>query len=151
MRSGGQDTGPLDRTRGKGATMRVLLVDDHFLVRQALAALLAGEPDIEIIGEAGDGKVGVEMTRELRPDIVLMDLSMPVINGVQATRAIHATHPDVCVIGLSMFDRDQQAETMRDAGAMDYVTKSAAPEELLTVMRGCYNRLREDLPPAATG
>jgi DNA-binding NarL/FixJ family response regulator len=127
----------------------VLLVDDHTLVRQALGTMLQHEPDIEVAGQAADGNQAVELTRQLQPDVVLMDVHMPGMNGVQATRTIHAEFPGVCVIGLSMADRDQQAEAMRDAGAMDYVTKTAAAEELLAVMRGCYARLRDDLPPAA--
>ena len=126
--------------------MRVLLVDDHLILRQALSSMLAAEADIEIVGEAGDGKVGVEMTRELLPDIVLMDLSMPVMNGVQATRVIHAAHPDVCVIGLSMFEPGEQGVAMWAAGAMAYVTKSAPPDQLLAVLRACYARQREQVP-----
>jgi DNA-binding NarL/FixJ family response regulator len=129
--------------------MRVLLVDDHTILRQALCLMLGSEPDIEIVGEAGNGRQAVELTRDLQPEVVLMDVAMPEMNGIEATRIIHAEQPDVCVIGLSMFEHDQQGEAMRDAGAKDYVTKSAAPEELLTVMRGCYAQLREDLPPAA--
>ena len=129
--------------------MRVLLADDHTLLRQALCAMLGNEPDIEIAGEAANGQEAVNLTHQLQPDIVLMDIAMPVLDGIQATCAIHAAHPDVCVIGFSMYDRDLQAEAMRAAGAMDYATKSAAPDHLLAVLRVCYARLREELPPAA--
>ena len=128
--------------------MRVLLVDDHASVRRALRTLLQLEPDIDVVGEAANGQMAVDLTRHLQPDVVLMDITMPTMNGIEATRAIHAEFPRVCVIGLSVHDRDKLAELMRDAGAMDYVAKSAPPEELLVVMRGCYARLREDLPPA---
>jgi DNA-binding NarL/FixJ family response regulator len=129
--------------------MRVLLVDDHAIVRRSLRTLLQLEPDIEIAGEASNGREAIDLTRQLQPDVVLMDITMPTMNGIEATRAIHSEFPYVCVIGLSMHARDEQAEVLRDAGAMDYVTKGAEPEELLVVMRGCYARLREDLPPAA--
>jgi DNA-binding NarL/FixJ family response regulator len=129
--------------------MRVLLVDDHTVVRQALRTMLESEPDISIVGEAANGQEAVELTRDLQPEIVLMDISMPEMNGIEATRFIHADAPAICVIGLSMFTHDQQGEAMQDAGAMDYVTKSAPPAVLLTVMRGCYARSRKELPPAA--
>jgi DNA-binding NarL/FixJ family response regulator len=104
-------------------------------------------PDIEIAGEAADGKKAVALTRTLQPDVVLMDVSMPDMDGIQATRAIHAEWPQVCIIGLSIHEEDAQAEAMRAAGAMAYLTKTAFHQQLLTVMRGCYARLREDLPP----
>jgi DNA-binding NarL/FixJ family response regulator len=128
--------------------MRVLLVDDHTLVRRGLRLLLAEEPDIEIAGEAANGREAVDLTRRLQPDVVLMDIGMPVMDGIQATEIIHAAFPHVCVIGLSMFGYGEQAEAMRGAGAMDYTPKGAPPEELLAMMRGCYARLREESPPA---
>jgi two-component system, NarL family, response regulator LiaR len=125
----------------------VLLVDDHAVVRQALRMMLGREPDIDVVGEAWNGRVAIDLARQLRPDVVLMDVCMPVLNGVQATRTIHAEHPGICVIGLSMYD--YMGEAMRDAGAVDYVTKSTAPEELVLVMRACYARSQEELPPEA--
>ncbi len=115
--------------------MRVLIADDHLIVRTALAAMLAHEPDIEIVGEAADGKVAVEMARNLLPDVVLMDVSMPVMNGIDATRAIRAECPSVKVIGLSMFQQAEQATPMLDAGACGYVCKSESPEVLLAAIR----------------
>ena len=129
--------------------MRVLLVDDHTLLRQALCLMLGAEPDIETVGEAGNGREAVALTHHLQLDIVLMDISMPVMNGIEATKHICAECPAVCVIGLSMFEHDQQANAMRAAGAMEYVTKNAPPEELVTVMRACYQQMRERLPPQA--
>jgi DNA-binding NarL/FixJ family response regulator len=129
--------------------MRVLLVDDHTVVRQALRLLLEAEPDITIVGEASNGREAVELTRDLQPEVVLMDVRMPEMDGIEATRIIHADAPTICVIGLSMFDHDQQGEALRDAGAMDYVTKNAPAAAVLTVMRGCYARLRVELPPQA--
>ena len=105
--------------------MRVLLVDDHTILRRAFCLMLGNEPDFEIVGEASNGWEAVNLTQALRSDIVLMDIAMPVMNGIEATRAIHAVHPDVCVIGLSMFAHDEQAEAMRAAGAVEFVTVNA--------------------------
>ncbi len=129
--------------------MRALLVDDHIIVRQAVRMLLQGEPDIEVIGEASNGRQAVEMTRRLHPDIVLMDVRMPEMDGIEATRIIHAEASEICIIGLSMFSNDLQGEAMRDAGAVAYVAKSAPTSELLEVMRNCFARKHERLPPAA--
>ena len=127
--------------------MRVLLVDDHPVVRQTLRMLLEREHDIEVVGEASNGRQGVELTRQLRPDVVLMDLRMPEMDGIAATRILHAEIPDLCVIGLSMFDHDKEAEAMGDAGAMDYVSKSITTDQLLAVLRGCYAHRQEPMPP----
>ncbi len=120
-----------------GRRIRVLLVDDHTVVRQALAKLLEAEPDLEVIGAASDGKMAVEMTGTLRPDMVLMDISMPVMDGIEATRAIHAEFPDVRIIGLSMFDARERAAAIRAAGAIAYVSKSDPSGALLTAIRAC--------------
>ena len=127
--------------------MRVLLADDHAFVRRALYLLL-DEPDIEIVGEAATGREAVALTRTLQPDLVLMDVSMPDLDGIEATRAIHADWPQVGVIGLSIHEEAPPAEAMLAAGAMGYVTKAAFHQQLLAVMRGCHARLREELPPA---
>jgi DNA-binding NarL/FixJ family response regulator len=98
--------------------------------------LLAKEPDLTVVGEAADGQVAIGMTRELTPDVVLMDISMPVLNGIEATRAIHAEFPAVRVIGLSMGEDPDQPEAMRRAGAVGYLRKSDATEALLAAIRG---------------
>jgi DNA-binding NarL/FixJ family response regulator len=127
--------------------VRVLLVDDHPVVRQSLARLLEAEPDVEIVGQGSTGREGIALVRHLHPDVVLMDIGMPDMDGIEATRRIHAEAPATYIIGLSMHDREERAEAMRDAGAMDYVTKTAPATELLVVMRGCYARRREEVPP----
>ncbi len=119
------------------------------VVRQALATLSEQEPDIEIVGEARTGRAAVEQARALRPDVILMDVSMPEMDGIEATRIIHGECLATCVIGLSMYEQTEQAEAMRDAGAVGYVTKSATAEELLIVLRGWYSRAREEPPPDA--
>ncbi len=117
--------------------MRVLLVDDHAVVRQSLARLLESEPDIEVIGEAADGKTAVALTKALDPDVVLMDISMPGMNGIEATRILRRECPGVNVIGLSMFTAAEQAATLLDAGAVAYVSKADAAETLVAAMRRC--------------
>jgi DNA-binding NarL/FixJ family response regulator len=126
--------------------MRVLLADDHTLVRQALRAMLEDEADIEVVGEAPNGRLAVELTCQLDPEIVLMDVTMPVLNGIQATRAILAQRPLICVIGLSMHEHMDRA--MQEAGATAFVNKGDLPDQLLDIMRTCYRHMREDQPPA---
>jgi len=116
---------------------RVLIVDDHTLVRRGFATLLAGEPDLSVVGEAADGQMAIALTRQLMPDVILMDISMPVLNGIEATRAIRAEFPTVRVIGLSMSEDPAQLEAMRDAGAAGYVSKSGPAEALLAAIRAC--------------
>ena len=115
--------------------IRVVLVDDHAVVRQGLAGLLRLEPDIAIVGEASDGESAVALVRQVRPDVVLMDISMPGMNGIEATRIIHAEMPEVRVVGLSMFDQADQADAMREAGAVGYLTKSGPADELVEAIR----------------
>jgi len=122
--------------------MRILLADDHALVRESLARMLSGESDIEIVGEAWDGKLAVDMTRELLPDLVLMDISMPVMDGMEATRRICAELPQVQVIGLSMFTSDEQSRPMLEAGAVAYVSKTDSSDVLLATIQACAGRHR---------
>ena len=116
--------------------LRVLVVDDHALVRRGFATLLAGEPDLEVVGEAENGQQAIELTRQRSPDVILMDISMPVMNGIDATRAIHAESPAIRVIGLSMFEDPEHPEAIRQAGAVAYLSKSDTAEALLTAIRG---------------
>jgi PAS domain S-box-containing protein len=116
--------------------LRVLVVDDHALVRRGFATMLAGEPDLIVVGEAADGQMAIELTRQLAPDVVLMDVSMPVLDGIAAARAIHAEFPAVRVIGLSVFEAVDQPAAMREAGAVGYLSKSDSAETLLAAIRG---------------
>ncbi|MFO8007404.1 MAG: response regulator transcription factor [Candidatus Brocadiia bacterium] len=114
---------------------RVLVVDDHTMVRRGLAELLRAEVDIEVVGEAGDAQEGMALAHELNPDVILMDVSMPGTSGVEATRRVKADMPRIRIIGVSMHDMDGTRESMLRAGADDYVTKDAPPEELLAAVR----------------
>jgi len=118
-----------------GRKIRVMLVDDHAVVRQGIANLLRDQPDIEVIGEAADGQEAVELAARLLPNVILMDISIPKLDGVEATRIIHNDWPEIRIIGLSMFEEADRARAMRDAGAVDYITKSGPAEELIHVIR----------------
>jgi DNA-binding NarL/FixJ family response regulator len=111
--------------------LKVLLCDDHLVVRKGLARLLAGYGTIEIVGEASDGEEAVAAARALRPDVVLMDLVMPNVDGVEATRRIVEQVPDTRVLVLTSFSEGEQIRAAIDAGAAGYALKDAAPEELV--------------------
>lgn len=117
--------------------IRVLLADDHAIVRQGLTQLLQAEADIEIVGEASEGQEAVRLTRQLVPDVVIMDVSMPGLSGIEATRAIHSELPEVRVIGLSMYDEAEQGKAMREAGAVNYVSKIGPSDALVAAIRAC--------------
>ncbi|MCE5325638.1 MAG: PAS domain S-box protein [Planctomycetaceae bacterium] len=115
--------------------IRVLLVDDHIVVRQGLARLLDEEGGIAVVGEASDGPAALDCVRQLRPDVVLMDINMPHMDGIEATQTIHAEHPDVRIIGLSMFAQEERADAMRKAGAAAYLSKSGPWQDLIAAIR----------------
>ena len=122
-------------------SVRIVLVDDHMVMRQGLAGLLRSEPDFEVVGEASDGASAVKLVRELHPHVVLMDVSMPGMNGIDSTKIIHREMPDIRIIGLSMFEEGEQATAMRDAGAAAYLTKSGPSEALIGAIRKCIRDL----------
>ncbi len=117
--------------------IRVLVADDHPIVRQGLVRLLAAEPDIEVVGEASGGHAAVALSRQLLPDVVVMDMRMRDGDGIEATRTMHAELPEVRVIGLSMFDEVEQPAMMREAGAVAYISKIAPSETLMSAIRAC--------------
>ncbi len=129
--------------------MRVLIVDDHTIVRQALATVLAEDPIIQIVETAATGRAALERVRAMRPDIVLMDVLMPDMDGIEATRRICAEFPATCVIGLSMFAREEQASAMLAAGAMEYLTKDVRIDKLIAIMRGCHAQRRREVKKRA--
>ena len=115
--------------------VRILIADDHDLVRKAIACLLSDQPDFEVIGQAADGRDAVEQVQRLRPNVAILDLNMPRLNGIQAAEEITSTCPDVRVIALSMHDGEAVKSAMREAGAIDYVEKSGPIERLFTAIR----------------
>jgi PAS domain S-box-containing protein len=115
--------------------IRVLLVDDHAVVRQGIGNMLNEELDIEVVAEAADGQEAVELAAKLLPDVILMDMNLPKLNGIEATRAIHEQHPAIRIIGLSMFEETERAQAMCGAGAVSYLTKSGAAEALIATVR----------------
>jgi PAS domain S-box-containing protein len=127
--------GDVGGRRSGARKIRVLVVDDHLVVRQGFVRLLEEEPDLEVVGEASDGMSALTLTRQLVPDVVTMDIDLPGMNGIEATRRIHAEFPAVSVIGLSVFGEAEQAAAMRDAGAVEYLTKNGPSDALIAVIR----------------
>ncbi len=117
--------------------IRVLLADDHAVMRDGLGGLLQRLPDMEVIGKAADGQEAVDLVRQLQPDVIVMDVSMPKLDGLAATRQIKAASPQVHVIGLSMFNEDGMVEGMKSAGAARYLAKSSGPAALIEAIREC--------------
>ncbi len=115
--------------------IRLLLVDDHQVVRSGLRMLLAGESDVEIVGEAGTAAEALQAVQQLDPQVVLMDIGLPDMSGIDATRAIKQSRPEVAVVALTIHDDEEYFFKMLEAGAGGYVPKRAAPEELLTAIR----------------
>ncbi|MFP4144013.1 MAG: PAS domain S-box protein [Phycisphaeraceae bacterium] len=118
-------------------SVRVMVVDDHEAVRDGLVELMSRHPDIEPVGVAEDSEGAVEQARQLRPDVVLMDVSLPGVGGVEATRRIRQELPATQVIGLSMYEQSEKAAAMRSAGAADYLSKATPPDELIERVRQC--------------
>lgn len=116
-------------------SIKVLLVDDHGMIRSGLRALLQASPEFEVVGEANQGRAAVQMVSSLSPQIVVMDLRMPDMNGIEATRQIAGANPDVKIIGLSANGDRQSVVEMLRAGAKGYVLKEAAFEELSMAIR----------------
>jgi NarL family two-component system response regulator LiaR len=116
--------------------MKVIICDDQAIVRDGLEMLLKLEPDINVVGTAEDGAEAVEMTAKEKPDLVLMDLKMPVMNGVEATRQIRAKYPEVKVLVLTTYDDDEWVFDAVQAGASGYLLKEAPRDEVVKVIRG---------------
>ena len=115
--------------------VRVLLADDHAVVREGLKALINVHPDMEVVGEAANGKAACDKTRELRPDVVVMDVSMPEVNGVEATREVRRKWPDVRVLALTVHEERSYLRDLIEAGASGYVLKRSAAEDLVHALR----------------
>lgn len=115
--------------------LRVLLVDDHELIREGIAVFLGKQADIEVVGQAADGQAAVQLADQLAPDVVIMDITMPLMNGLEATDAILSRNPRVRVIGLSMHPPDDMADAMFHVGARAYLPKDSPPKVLIEAIR----------------
>ncbi len=116
-------------------TIRLLLVDDHAVVRSGLRMLLGSEGDVEIAGEAGTAAEAIEAAGQVMPDVILMDIGLPDLSGIDATREIKKRFPKVAIVALTIHEDQEYFFKMLEAGASGYVPKRAAPEELLTAIR----------------
>jgi two-component system response regulator NreC len=124
--------GPSD---ARPAALRVVLAEDHAIVREGIRRLLAAEPDIVVVGEAADGEAAVRLTENLRPDVVCMDISMPGLSGLEATRQIKARLPEVGIVVLTMHEEEAYLYELVKAGASGYVLKRASARDLVDAVR----------------
>jgi len=129
-------------------TLRVLLADDHQIVRRGLVALLRSLPDIEVVGEASNGPEAVKLALELRPDVVIMDMSMPLMSGHEATCQIKSRLPEIRIVALSMYEEPEIMERIYQAGVDSYVLKTAPVQDLLAAIRGRGTREQQALGDA---
>jgi len=119
--------------------IRILIADDHTLLRNGICALLENEPDMTIVAEANDGHEAVRLAGQLKPNVVLMDIAMPLLNGLEATRQIKSEHPEINVLVLTMYDNEEYFREMLEVGASGYIIKRAAASELVAAIRAVYN------------
>jgi CheY-like chemotaxis protein len=130
-------------SKQNGASVhRLLLVDDHEMVRQGLRAILEGYPDVSVVGEATNGLEAVSMADVLTPGVILMDINMPGMDGIEASKLIKAVHPSTIIIGLSVNTSAQMVEAMNKAGAVGFVSKDAAVETLYETITTCHPLLQ---------
>jgi len=120
-------------------SIRIVLADDHTILRQSLLKSFKQESDIEVVGQAKDGRSTIEMVQQLQPDIVVMDIEMPDLNGLEATRRITKEYPQVKIIGLSMHSNDKYIREMFRAGASGYLLKNCPFEELVNAVRTIFH------------
>jgi DNA-binding NarL/FixJ family response regulator len=118
--------------------IRILLADDHVVVRQGTRELLEREGDLEVVAEAGDGEEAVRLANSQRPDVAIMDISMPKLNGIEATRQIKAIQPGTAVLVLTAYDDDQYIFALLEAGAAGYLLKNVRAEELVDAVRAVH-------------
>jgi NarL family two-component system response regulator LiaR len=130
-------------------TIRILIADDHAVVRQGLLALIQTEEGMEVVGEAGDGTAAVELAAALRPDVILLDLVMPRMDGIEAIRGIRQNDPEARILVLTSFSEDEKVLTAIEVGAMGCLLKDATPDELLRAIRDVHQG-RSALHPTIT-
>jgi two-component system, NarL family, response regulator LiaR len=131
------------------APIRVMLVDDHAVVRSGLGAVLLTNDDMILVGEAGNGEEAIRLAEKLQPDIILMDLMMPVLDGVAATAAIKNRWPKINIIALTSFKEKEMVEGALKAGAMSYLLKNVSAQELVAAIRGAMQGQPRLSPEAA--
>ncbi|MDN3557000.1 UvrY/SirA/GacA family response regulator transcription factor [Halomonas maura] len=129
--------------------IRVLVADDHHLVRTSIAHLLNAEADISVVGEAADGEEAIQQARQLKPDIVLMDIRMPGIGGLEATRKIHRSTSDVRILVLTAFLEEAFAQRLLEAGAHGFISKGCQQDEMVQAIRGVFAGQRYVSPEIA--
>ncbi len=128
--------------KGKDQLIKVLLVDDHQVVREGLQRLINEQDDMAVVTEAANGEEALKSIKEVRPDVILMDINMPVMDGIEATTEIMGSNLEMCIIGLSVHASDKVEQSMRKAGARAYITKDKATETLCAIIRSEYEALR---------
>jgi two-component system, NarL family, response regulator len=133
-----------------GIPIRVLVVDDHPLVRQGVVAVVAAESDMEVVGEAGDGRQAVEQFRKLRPDVALIDLGLPLLDGIGAMEAIRSEFPGSRFIALTVYQGDEDIHRALKAGAQAYLLKNAPSSQLVAAIRAVHAGLRKIPPEVAS-
>ncbi|MBL6983829.1 MAG: response regulator transcription factor [Anaerolineales bacterium] len=131
------------------ADIRILLVDDHTILRDGLRSFLEREPGLKVVGEASDGRTAVEITKKLLPDIIVMDVAMPLLNGIEATTKIKQSHPQIKIIILSMYDYENYIRQALAAGAAGYILKDACAAELIDAIHA-VKKGESVLSPAIT-
>ncbi len=118
--------------------IKLLLVDDHAVVRSGLRMLLENETDLDLVGEAGSGKEALALVPQLMPDVVIMDITLPDMSGIEVTQQLKQAHPDIAVVALTIHEDQQYFFEMLRVGASAYVPKRAAPDDLITAIRSAY-------------
>jgi NarL family two-component system response regulator LiaR len=124
-----------------GAVMdkiKVLLAEDHVIVREGTREFVQREPDMEVVGEAGDGEEAVTLATKLKPDVIVMDIAMPKLNGIEATKKIKALHPSIAILILTAYDYDQYIFALLEAGAAGYLLKGVQAHEVIDAIRAVY-------------
>ena len=134
----------------KEMQINILLIDDHAILRKGLKLILGKQEDFLVVGEADDGETGIDLIRELEPDVIIMDISMPGLNGIEATKRIAAEFPDTKVIALSIHSEKKYVEDMLKAGAAGYILKESVPEDLVRGIRAVMSGAGY-LSPSITG
>jgi DNA-binding NarL/FixJ family response regulator len=119
--------------------IQLLMADDHEIFRDGLKLMLTKYPDIVLVGEAENGRELLELTQKLQPDVIITDIKMPIMDGIEATKQISELFPDIGIIGLSMFDEDDLIVDMLEAGAKGYLIKNAGKEQITEAIRTVYN------------